>query len=106
MSKLFHKAGDLPVQSVPDGLFSDNCDSVILVKTSEGIVLYRITPCVAEYSEYKELIDILSLRIPEAWRPDGGVVAKFRDESGETQFIVPQPGETARDAIIRVMKLN
>jgi hypothetical protein len=41
---------------------------------------------------------------PDRWRPDGGVVAKFRAlDRVRTVYVRPGPGECAVDAILRVL---
>jgi hypothetical protein len=69
-------------------------------------IVYEIPEGVRSVDDYKVVFTMLGVTLPEAWRPDGGVVAKFRGLDDTTVYVRPSPGESAADAINRSLKEN
>jgi hypothetical protein len=72
--------------------------------SDDAYVLHILPDKPQEITQYLALSDILGVALPEAWRPDGGVVAKFRDKTGHTIFVRPAPFQSASDAIIEALE--
>lgn len=72
--------------------------------SNEHYIIYLMQPGRKDITDYHIISDIIGVTLPEAWRPDGGVVAKFRDIRGETVFVRPVPSQSASDAIIDALR--